>query len=154
MRSVARASLLFVLGISAQRANAQVSSVPARAVAFGWSPAAGLFGVEGVARSFAAAPRLGGAVGVGLAGFGVRLNLALRQAKAHRSVPYVAVGHAVTPWIPVIALTSVTSVEGGVQVWPIGERRLYMDFGAGVGYQRGKYNEVGPVLRLLFGRTF
>jgi hypothetical protein len=136
------------------RANAQASSIPTRAVAFGWSPAAGLFGVEGVARSFAAAPRLGGAAGVGLAGFGVRINLTLRQPKAHSSVPYVAVGHTVTPWIPVIALTSVTSVEGGVQVWPTGERHLYMDFGAGAAYERGKYNEVGPVLRLLFGRVF
>jgi len=154
MHRHSRVLLAVLLGAGAQRVAAQGSDVPTRAYAFGWSPAAGLLGVEWVARSFSTAPQLGGAVGVGIGGIGVRLNVTLREARTHDRVPYLAVGYVMTPWLPAVRLTSVTSIEGGVQFWPVSPRRLYLDFGAGVGFLSGASSKVGPVLRLLAGRTF
>ena len=128
--------------------------MPGHAYALGWSPAAGLIGVELVARSFSAAPRFGGAVGVGVGGAGARLNLTLREPRAYNKVPYVAVGYVVTPWIPSIKLKSAVTIEGGVQVWPVSPRKLYLDFGTGIAFLSGASDKLGPVLRLLVGQTF
>ena len=149
-----RVLLAVLVGVGAQRVTAQGAEIPTRAYAFGWSPAAGLLGVEWVTRSFTAAPQFGGAAGVGLGGVGVRLNVTLRDPRTHDRVPYIAVGYVITPWLPAVRLTSVTSIEGGVQFWPVSPRRLYLDFGAGVGFLTGASSKVGPVLRLLAGRTF
>lgn len=132
---------------------AQSDRIPTAAWAFGWSPAAGLIGLEVVARSFGAAQHLGGAAGIGIGGLGLRVNLAMRNPNAHHRIPYLGVGYAATPWLPTIRLKSLTSIEGGVQIWPTGQSRLYMDFGAGVAFLTGASEEIGPVLRLLFGRT-
>jgi hypothetical protein len=113
-----------------------------------------MIGVELVARSFPPAPRLGGALGIGFAGAGVRANLALRDPTANRRVPYVGVGYVALPWIPVLDVTSVTTLEAGVQLWPTGTRHIYADLGAGVGWLGGGAPSTGPVLRLLVGRVF
>jgi hypothetical protein len=154
MRRHSRVLLAVLLGVGTQRVAAQGTDVATRAYAFGWSPAAGLLGVEWVARSFSAAPRLGGAAGVGLGGVGVRLNVTLREPRTHNRIPYLAVGYVMTPWVPAVKLTSVTSIEGGLQFWPANPRRLYVDLGAGVGFLSGAASNVGPVLRFLVGRTF
>ena len=145
-------ALLVVTG--APYASAQVIAVPEHAVAFGWSPAAGLIGVEFVARSFSGAPRVGGAVGVGIGGVGARLNLTLREPSTYNKVPYVAAGYVVTPWIPSVKLSSAATIEGGVQIWPVSPRRLYLDFGTGIAFLSGTSSKLGPVLRLLVGQTF
>ena len=133
---------------------AQGTVIPTHTYAFGWSPAAGLLGVEFVARSFTAAPRLGGALGVGIGGIGARLDLTLRDPTTYNKVPYLAVGYVVTPWIPTVKLSSAASIEGGVQFWPVSPRRLYLDFGGGIAILSGASNKLGPVLRLLIGQTF
>jgi hypothetical protein len=93
----------------------QATVIPTHAYAFGWSPAAGLLGVEFVARSFTAAPRLGGALGVGIGGIGARLDLTLRDPTTYNRIPYLALGYVVTPWIPTVKLSSATSIEAGVR---------------------------------------
>jgi hypothetical protein len=143
-----------LLSVGAQRATAQGADIPTRAYAFGWSPAAGLLGVELVARSFSAASRFGGAVGIGLGGVGVRLNVLLREPLTYERVPYIGFGYVATPWLPGIRLTSVTTIEGGVQFWPTKPRRVYFDVGGGVGFLTGASSKVGPVLRLVIGQTF
>jgi hypothetical protein len=148
-----------LLAVGARRVAAQQDSIPpVRAYGIGYSPAAGLVGVEWVDRSFTrVAPRLGGAFGFGLGGVGARLNLTLRDPAAHRRVPYVGAGYAAALGLPFTDIDGAASVEGGVQFWPAPGRRLYADLGAGVAYlvgPRGNNSDVGPVLRLLLGRTF
>lgn len=150
-------SLLFIgflLVVQTQNADAQATGLPVHAFAFGWSPAAGLLGVELVARSFSGAPRLGGAIGVGIAGVGARLDFSLRDPTAFNKVPYIAGGYVATPWIPTVKLTGAATIEGGVQIWPVNPRRLYLDFGTGIAFLSGASNKLGPVVRLLVGRTF
>ncbi len=154
MNHRSRVLVAVLLAVGAQRADAQSTDVPTNAYAIGWSPAAGLLGVEWVVRSFSAASRFGGAAGAGLGGVGVRLNVSLRQPRTHDRVPYIGFGYVATPWLPAVKLTSVTSIEGGVQFWPTKPRRLYFDLGAGVGFLTGAANKVGPVLRLVAGQTF
>jgi hypothetical protein len=158
MRNVLSSLLALPLLVAgAQRAAAQPARVPpTRAIGVGWSPAAGLFGAELVARSFAMAPRLGGAAGVGFGGVGARLNVALRDPAAHRRVPYVGAGYSAALWLPLIELSGVTSLEGGVQFWPTAGRGMYLDLGGGVAYLTGTGDgdEFGPVIRLLVGGTF
>ena len=141
------------LALAAQRVAAQATDTANSVFAFGWSPAAGLLGIEWVGRSFSAVPRLGGAAGAGLAGLGARLNVALREPTTHQRVPYFGIGYAVTPWMPVVQLRSIASIEGGVQFWPDPPRHFYMDISAGVGFLSGASEKVRPVLRLLFGST-
>jgi len=154
MNHHSRVVLAVLLSIGAERAAAQGAEVPTNAYAFGWSPAAGLLGVEWVVRSFSPATRFGGAAGVGLGGVGVRLNVALREPRTYERVPYIGFGYVATPWLPAVSLTSVTSIEAGVQFWPTKPRRIYFDVGAGVGFLTGASSKVGPVLRLLAGQTF
>ena len=151
-RSLAFIALL--LASRTEHAVAQVTGVPLHAFAFGWSPAAGLIGVELVARSFEQAPRLGGAVGVGIGGVGARLDLTLREPRTHNRVPYLAAGYVITPWIPSVKLSSAATFEGGVQIWPVRPRRLYLDVGTGIAFLSGASDKLGPVLRLLVGATF
>ena len=153
MLNRSRLLLMLLLAISAQSLRAQSADSTNSVFAFGWSPAAGLLGIEWVARSFSAAPRFGGAIGVGLAGTGVRLNLTLRDPRTHARVPYLGVGYAVTPWMPVVKLRSVASIEGGVQFWPVSPHKMYLDIGTGIAFLSGASNDVGPVLRLLLGST-
>lgn len=145
-----------LLGAYAVRAEAQAVSMPTRAWALGWSPAAGLVGVELVARSFSPTTRVGGAAGIGIGGAGVRLNVALREPRAHNRVPYVAAGIVAVAWLPTIAATTVTTIEGGVQFWPQTPRRFYMDLGAGIGFQDSTpdWERIVPAVRIVFGRTF
>ena len=133
--------------------EAQSASAPARAFGIGWSPAAGLIGVEFVDRSFAHAPRLGAAAGIGLAGVGARLNIGLRDPVEHRRLPYVGVGYVTTPWLPVLKMSGAASIEGGVQLWPSRPDGVYCDIGAGVAFLTGASSTTGPVLRLLVGHT-
>jgi hypothetical protein len=135
-------------------ADAQTAGAPTRAFAFGWSPAAGLLGVEFVDRSFTRMPRLGGAVGIGLAGVGARLNVTIRDPAATRHVPYLGVGYVATPWLPIIRMSGAASVEGGVQVWPSRRDDLYFDFGAGIAFITGASSSTAPGLRLLVGHPF
>ena len=65
MRGFYSAAVLVAIG--AQDVRAQSTDSANSVFAFGWSPAAGLIGIEWVNRSFSAAPRLGGAVGIGVA---------------------------------------------------------------------------------------
>jgi hypothetical protein len=154
MNHRSRGLIAVLLAGGAHYAAAQGTDVPTNACAFGWSPAAGLLGVEWVVQSFSTASRFGGAAGVGLGGVGVRLNVSLREPRTHERVPYIGFGYVATPWLPAVRLTSVTSIEGGVQFWPTKPRRVYFDIGAGVGFLTGSPNKLGPVLRLLVGQTF
>lgn len=133
--------------------QSQSAPAPTHAFGIGWSPAAGLIGVEFVDRSFVRAPRLGGAAGIGLAGVGARLNIGLRNPAAHRRLPYLGVGYVTTPWLPVLKMTGAASVEGGVQLWPSRADGMYFDVGAGVAFLTGASSTTGPVLRLLVGHT-
>ena len=153
MLTSSRLLSILLLAISAQSLRAQSTDSTNSVFAFGWSPAAGLLGIEWVDRSFSAAPRLGGAVGVGIGGIGARLNMTLRDPRNHQRVPYVGLGYAVTPWIPVVSLRSVASIEGGVQFWPVSPHKMYFDIGTGIAFLSGTSNDVGPVLRLLLGST-
>lgn len=146
--------LNLLLAIGSQSVRAQSTDSTKSVLAFGWSPAAGLLGIEWVDRSFSAAPRFGGAVGVGIAGAGIRLNMTLRDPTTHHRVPYLGVGYAVTPWMPVVKLRSVASIEGGVQFWPVSPHKMYVDVGTGIAFLSGVSNDVGPVLRLLLGSAF
>ena len=149
--------VVLCLAVGSRRAAAQRDSVlPTQAFGIGYSPAAGALGVEWVTRSFPRAPRLGGAHGAGVAGIGARLNVALRDPAERRRVPYVGAGYMSALWLPVLKLSGITSVEGGVQFWPAPGHDFYMDLGAGVALLSGTGHsgDVGPVLRLLFGRTF
>jgi|SRR5687767_1346589 len=139
---------------SAPLAAQDSTTAPVRSFGVGWSPAAGLIGIERVQRSFSFAPRLGGAVGFGIGGVGARANLMLRRRAQHRREPYLAAGYSVTAWLPVIDTGNIVSLETGVQFWPVGRRQLYFDLGAGVAFIGGRSDDVGPVLRLLFGRSF
>ena len=142
------------LSTAGAAAQAQGVSPPTRAFGIGWSPAAGLIGVEFVKRSFAHAPRLGGAAGIGLAGAGARLNVTLRDPLANRHVPYLGVGYVATPWLPILKMSGAASIEGGVQLWPSRGDGLYFDVGAGIAFLAGASSTTGPVLRLLVGHTF
>ena len=145
---------LLALGAPCANACAQAAAPPREAIAVGWSPAAGLIGAEFVGRAHSRAPRLGAAVGIGLAGFGGRFNLALRDPWAHTRVPYLGVGYVTTPWLPVIRMSGAASLEGGVQFWPTAKQNVYVDAGAGVARLFGAAASTGPVLRLLVGRAF
>ena len=154
MTRLLRAGLAaIVLAIPWSAVHAQSVPAPTGAFGIGWSPAAGLVGVEFVSRSFAHASRLGGAAGIGLAGAGVRLNVSLRDPAVNRHLPYLAVGYVATPWLPILRMSGATSVEAGVQVWPSRRDGLYLDFGAGVAFLAGASSTTGPVLRLLVGHT-
>jgi hypothetical protein len=137
----------------ALRAQAQGLSAPTSAFGIGWSPAAGLIGVEFVNRSFTRAPRLGGAAGIGLAGTGARLNVSLRNPAVSRRVPYLGLGYVAAPWLPILKMSGAASVEGGVQIWPSEHDGLYLDVGAGIAVLTGASSTTGPVLRLLVGHT-
>jgi hypothetical protein len=123
----------------------------------GYSPAAGIIGVEWI--RWASTSRAGWAAGIGVAGFGGRLNLGFgdRSAGRRRRVPYVGVGATATPWIPLFPILAVGSLEGGVQFWPADSKGRYLDVGAGAAVLVGRGDretEFGPVLRLLVGRAF
>lgn len=149
-----RAVALLATVVVFAAAKAQSQS-PTQAIAVGWSPAAGLIGAECVKKSFSFAPRLGGALGVGLGGFGARLNLSLRRPTGRRAVPYLGVGYAYTPWFPVLAgISSVETLEGGVQFWPARGRHFYADVGAGYARVNSGRDEPGVVIRALLGRAF
>ena len=145
---------VLALGASGVNAHGQAAAVPREAVAVGWSPAAGLVGAEFVVRSHSRAPRLGVAVGIGIGGFGGRLNIALRDPRAHTRVPYLGGGYVTTPWLPVLRMSGAASLEGGMQFWPVSKQNLYFDVGAGAARLFGAGASTGPVLRLLVGRAF
>jgi len=156
MSRLLRGCLGVTIALSTAGAAAQAQSVPppTRAFGIGWSPAAGLIGVEFVKRLFAPASRLGGAAGIGLAGAGARLNVTLRDPAANRHVPYLGLGYVATPWLPILKVSGAASVEGGVQVWPSRGDGLYFDVGGGIALLNGASSTIGPVLRLLVGQTF
>jgi hypothetical protein len=143
------------IGLTLSPLAGQAQRGPAASGAFGigWSPAAGLIGVEFVNRSFRRLPRLGGAAGIGLAGAGVRLNLSLRNPVGARPLPYLGVGYVATPWLPVLRMSGAVCVEGGLQVWPLRRDGVYVDLGTGVAVPAGASRTIGPVLRLLVGHT-
>jgi hypothetical protein len=150
-RSLRLLTRTVVMVLGAHSLSAQPAPLPQRALGGGWSPAAGLIGIELVQRSFTSAPRINGAVGVGLAGFGARLNFCIRQPVTERRVPYIGVGYAATPWVPAVRVSGAATVEGGMQFWPRAGHRLYVDVGAGAALLVNARSQFGPVLRLLVG---
>lgn len=154
MSRLLRASLVAMAFTTAGSAlQAQAASAPTNAFGIGWSPAAGLIGVELVHRSFVHVPRLGAAAGIGLAGAGARLNFSIRDPAKSQRLPYVGAGYVTTPWLPVLKMSGAASVEGGVQFWPGRRDGVYFDVGAGIAFLAGSSSPTGPVLRLLVGHT-
>ncbi len=148
--------MMVLLGVGVRSVAAQETGIPRRAYAVGMNTTAGFLGVEWVARSFAKAPRWGGAVGVGILGAGARLNLALREPLAHTLVPYLSSGLSVGIFsLPPLARSwNGASIEAGIQVWPKKPRRLYVDVGVGAATEFGRSGDPLPALRIVGGRTF
>lgn len=146
--------VLIFLGSTAPCVEAQHVAIPQRAYAIGLNTTAGYAGVEWVARSFSMKQRLGGAAGVGIFGAGVRLNLALRDSQANDRVPYLAAGLAFVAWFPMLdGPRTVGSVEAGMQIWSRDARKLYVDVGAGAGFEMGSSGDPIPAVRIVAGRT-
>lgn len=139
--------------------RAQAAPPPRQALAIGWSPAAGIVGVEYVRRPSRGGPLpVGFAAGAGILGVGARVHVGLRRggAPARQRVPYVGAGYAANMWLDFSSVRSVTTGEAGVQFWPAARRRAYFDFGAGAALvtRDGGGANAGAVLRALVGVGF